>query len=183
MVITDCEVNESKFPQLFSSTEGETRAWRSQPAGGEEGAAGGEGAAELSAADMDALICYSQPAQPDDLPPTEPGAMPLGRRRTRLWLRTEPAAALAALAQALARRGLGWRRLGASVLRVECGELALRAWAVAAAAQAGEARTLLEFRRSRGCGLQFMRRYVELRDDLRPLLTDPPPETPRPMPM
>ncbi|XP_026744954.1 serine/threonine-protein kinase grp [Trichoplusia ni] len=106
--------------------EGETRAWRSQPAGGEDGAAAGEGAAELSAADMDALICYSQPAQPDDLPPPEPGALPLGRRRTRLWLRGEPAAALAALAAALARPGLaaagrqraarGERRAGAAGL-------------------------------------------------------------------
>lgn len=133
---------------------------------------------------MDALICYSQPAQPDDLPPPEPGALPLGRRRTRLWLRGEPADALAALAAALARRGLGWRRLGASVLRVESGELALRAWAVQAAAAPGdsESRTLLEFRRSRGCGLQFLRRYAELRDDLRPLLADPPAGTSRPVP-
>ncbi|CAH0581059.1 unnamed protein product [Chrysodeixis includens] len=169
---------------LRGEREGETRAWRSQPAGGENDAADGEGAAELSAADMDALICYSQPAQADDLPPTEPGALPLGRRRTRLWLRGDAPTALSALAPALARRGLGWRRLGASVLRVECAELALRVWAVQAAPtpDGSEARTLLEFRRSRGCGLQFMRRYAELRDDLRPLLVDPPPGTSRPVP-
>ena len=62
-------------------------------------------------------------------------------------------------------------------MAIECGaELKMRAWALRCGADAdGCPRTLLEFRRSRGCGLQFKRRYVELRDALQPLHAPAPP--------
>ncbi|XP_022814414.1 serine/threonine-protein kinase Chk1-like [Spodoptera litura] len=85
--------------------ENEERAWRSQPTAGDAT----DAPDELSAADMDALISYSQP---------------LG--------------------------AAGGVRLRAAALR--CGGC-----------------TLLEFRRTRGCGLQFKRRFVELRDALQHL--------------
>lgn len=122
---------------------------------------------------MDALISSSQPAAADDLLLAEeraraPGAArtPLVRRMTRLWLRAEPARALAALSDALRVRGHVWRRLHPHVLAVECGaELHMRACAL----RHGAGGTLLEFRRSRGCGLQFKRLFVELRKALQPL--------------
>lgn len=53
----------------------------------------------------------------------------------------------------------------------------MRAWALPlpVSEEGGEARAVLEFRRSRGCGLAFKRRYVELRDVLLPLAAPPPP--------
>ncbi|XP_075974311.1 serine/threonine-protein kinase grp isoform X4 [Anticarsia gemmatalis] len=133
-----------------------------------------------------------------------PGAArpPLVRRMTRLWLRLDAAAALQALGRELSQRGYVWRRLHPrlvstarsrrpalepteliallSQLAIEYGaELKMRAWAqpcgAGGAGDAGAARCMLEFRRSRGCGLQFKRRYVELRDALRPLEAPPPP--------
>lgn len=61
---------------------------------------------------------------------------------------------------------------------MECGgELRMRVWAVRVerCGGGGEPRVLLEFRRSRGCGLQFKRRFVELRSALQPLAAPPPP--------
>lgn len=51
----------------------------------------------------------------------------------------------------------------------------MRAWAMRCGGAEGGARSLLEFRRARGCGLQFKRRYVELRDALQPLHAPAPP--------
>lgn len=53
----------------------------------------------------------------------------------------------------------------------------MRAWALPLPVreESGEARAVLEFRRSRGCGLAFKRRYMELRDVLLPLAAPPPP--------
>lgn len=48
---------------------------------------------------------------------------------------------------------------------IECdGSVRMRAWA----ARAGGG-TLLELRRARGCGLEFKRRYLQLRAALQPL--------------
>ncbi|XP_075974309.1 serine/threonine-protein kinase grp isoform X2 [Anticarsia gemmatalis] len=172
---------------LREPAECAARAWRSQPGDvphcGEAPAPG----AALSPADMDALISYSQPAHADDLLLHDellsaPGAArpPLVRRMTRLWLRLDAAAALQALGRELSQRGYVWRRLHPRLLAIEYGaELKMRAWAqpcgAGGAGDAGAARCMLEFRRSRGCGLQFKRRYVELRDALRPLEAPPPP--------
>lgn len=73
----------------------------------------GSAPGDLSAADMEALISYSQPAHADDLllaTPALDGA-PLGRRMTRLWLCVDEAQAMAALGDALRERGYVWRRL------------------------------------------------------------------------
>nr|XP_049696329.1 serine/threonine-protein kinase grp isoform X3 [Helicoverpa armigera] len=154
--------------------EAAARAWRSQPTAAD--AADPTDPSDLSAADMDALISYSQPAHADDLllasPADGAAALSLGRRMTRVWLRAGAAAALDALAGAGRERGYTCRRLHARLLALECGaELRMRA----AALRCGDALTLLEFRRSRGCGLEFKRRFVELRDALRPLHAPEPP--------
>ncbi|CAB3250881.1 unnamed protein product [Arctia plantaginis] len=174
------------------------RAWRSQPAraDGCDTTDAADAAGALSAADMDALISSSQPAAADDLLLRASGSAraPLVRRMTRLWLRAEPSRALHALGLALRRRGYVWRRLHPHLvslspatphrrleialtsrscpqLAIECGaELHMRACAL----RYGAGGTLLEFRRSRGCGLQFKRRFVELREALRPLEAPPP---------
>ena len=94
----------------FSSTEGASRAWRSQPTAADAT----DAPDELSAADMDALISYSQPAHADDLllaTPADAALAPLGRRMTRVWLRADEPHALAALADVLRARGYVWRRL------------------------------------------------------------------------
>ncbi|KAJ8731060.1 hypothetical protein PYW08_002473 [Mythimna loreyi] len=168
-----------ELPWSQEPAEGAARAWRSQPTAAD--VTDGDTPDELSAADMDALISYSQPAHADDLLLATPvdGAplTPLGRRMTRVWLRADEAAAMAALADALRQRGHVWRRLHPRLMAIECGaELKMRVWAMrCGAAGAGGARTLLEFRRARGCGLQFKRRYVELRDALAPLHAPAPP--------
>ncbi|XP_037298065.1 serine/threonine-protein kinase Chk1 isoform X2 [Manduca sexta] len=159
--------------------EGSAREWRSQPAAADARPL----SPALSLADMDALLTHSQPARDSDLLlASQPGAAlgpalaaRLVRRLTRVWLRCDPAPALRALADALRARGHTWRRLHPRLLAVECGEeVRMRAWVVPCAA-GGEARSLLEFRRSRGCGLQFKRRFLELRAALSPLQAAPPP--------
>ncbi|KAL0880543.1 hypothetical protein ABMA27_001780 [Loxostege sticticalis] len=151
------------------------RAWRSQPAAADDCA---DAAGELSAADMDALLSHSQPAHADDLLLATQHDSPytqnefvlqrLVRRMTRMRLRCDEAAALRALCDALRERGYSWRRLDHNRLAIECdAEVRMRAWAVRAGGGA-----LLEVRRSRGCGLQFKRRYLQLRDALRPLAAD-----------
>ncbi|KAH9642109.1 hypothetical protein HF086_007229 [Spodoptera exigua] len=156
--------------------ENEERTWRSQPTGGEAT----DAPDDLSAADMDALISYSQPAHADDLLLGADAALgaPLGpgRRMTRVWLRGDEAGALGALGAALEARGHAWRRAGARGLVAELGAgggagagVRLRA----AALRCG-ACTLLELRRTRGCGLQFKRRFLELRDALAHLHAPPP---------
>ncbi|XP_063822867.1 serine/threonine-protein kinase grp [Ostrinia nubilalis] len=151
--------------------EEEVRAWRSQPCAADADAPD----AELSAADMDALLSHSQPAQPDDLllasQHDSPGAQNelimqrLVRRMTRVRLRCDEATALRALCDAARALGYTTRRLDHSRVAIECdAEVRMRAWAARAAGGA-----LLELRRSRGCGLQFKRRYLRLRDALRPL--------------
>ncbi|XP_045768883.1 serine/threonine-protein kinase grp-like isoform X2 [Maniola jurtina] len=91
----------------------------------------------LTAADMDAMLSSSQPATADDLLLATPAHSP-DQVRT-------PGGALA----------------------IECGGgVEMRARALPVAGGAGGARSLLEFRRSRGCGLAFKRRYVRLRDAL-----------------
>ncbi|OWR49255.1 Serine/threonine-protein kinase grp [Danaus plexippus plexippus] len=86
------------------------RAWCSQPSGGPRGTPdpAWDPAWELSAADMDALLSHSQPAQADDLLPCSPPDLasrrqlpPLQRlvhRMTRVWLRVDEPAALDSLA-------------------------------------------------------------------------------------
>lgn len=154
-----------------------TRTWRSQPAAGDV-TDGLSPADTLSAADMDALISYSQPAVADDLllnTPTSGALPPLVRRMTRLWLCVDEATALRTLGDVLHQRGYVWRRLHPRLLAIECSaELKIRAWATRCGTAVGAARTMLEFRRSRGCGLQFKRRYLELRDALRHLEAPPP---------
>lgn len=58
---------------------------------------------------------------------------------------------------------------------VECGdEVRMRAWVVPDGGGGGEARsTLLEFRRVRGCGLRFKRRFRDVRRALAPLAPPP----------
>lgn len=103
--------------ELFA--ECEARGWRSQPAAGDvvEHAP----ADALSAADMDALISYSQPAAADDMlladdvllgsPAAARAAAPFVRRMTRFWLRADEANAVRALGDVLHERGYVWRRL------------------------------------------------------------------------
>ncbi|XP_072938656.1 serine/threonine-protein kinase Chk1 isoform X3 [Epargyreus clarus] len=176
------------------------RVWSSQPARGAGGDAAGDaggdavdgaaaGVGALSAAAMDALLSHSQPAHADDLllatPPdatlgTQQGVLArLVRRMTRVWLHCDEAAAVQALVTVLQQKGYVWRHLQPRLLAIEssCG-VRMRAWS--AAAGAGAARSLLEFRRSRGCGLAFKRRYLELRAALAPLAA-PPPAAPLPM--
>lgn len=162
------------------------RTWRSQPceavggageeAGGGEGGEGeaGEGTRELSAADMEALLSHSQPAQADDLVVLAPR---LVRRMTRLWVRCGARDALAALRRALRERGLASRDLHPRLLAVDCGDgVRMRAWATPCdRPDRGEALALLEFRRSRGCGLRFKRRFLELSEALQSLAAPPPP--------
>uniref|UniRef100_A0A2A4JSH0 Uncharacterized protein n=1 Tax=Heliothis virescens TaxID=7102 RepID=A0A2A4JSH0_HELVI len=95
-----------RIPRPFPSTEAAGRAWRSQPTAAD--AADPADPSDLSAADMDALISYSQPAHADDLllgtPADGAAALSLGRRMTRVWLRAAGRRAGAdALAAACAR--------------------------------------------------------------------------------
>lgn len=133
---------------------------------------------------MDALLSHSQPAQADDLLPCSPPDLasrrqlpPLQRlvhRMTRVWLRVDEPAALRALAAALDERRYSWRRLHPRIFAVECGgDVRLRAW-VLPLGGAGEARSVVEFRRSRGCGLAFKRRFLELRAALDSLAASAP---------
>nr|XP_034826932.1 serine/threonine-protein kinase Chk1-like [Maniola hyperantus] len=140
-----------------------------------------------AAADMDAMLSSSQPATADDLLLATPdqcrNAVALNvpslqgtpgdalarlvRRMTRVWLRCDAAAALAALGAVLDAQRAPWRRVAGGALAIECGGgVEMRARALPVACGAGDARSLLEFRRSRGCGLAFKRRYVRLRDAL-----------------
>ncbi|XP_068632626.1 serine/threonine-protein kinase Chk1 isoform X2 [Battus philenor] len=166
--------------------ESVARGWCSQPAGSIAQVA----AYEPATAHVRALLSHSQPAQPDELlvSSPEPGAQPRGvlqrlvRRLTRVWVRCDEASALSALTAALELRRDRWRYLHPRMLAVECGagggDLRMRVWAVRAVpagAPNGEgARVVLEFRRSRGCGLQFKRRFLELRAALQPLAAPPP---------
>ncbi|CAH0714048.1 unnamed protein product, partial [Brenthis ino] len=164
--------------------DGTRRVWCSQPLPGASSAGdtrrvegGTPGAPDLSAADIDALLCYSQPAHADDLllstPPDTPGAPPappgmlqrLVRRMTRVWLRCDDAAALRALAALLDQQRYTWRRIHPRIFAIDCGDdVRMRAWALPVGGGGeGDARSVLEFRRSRGCGLAFKRRYLQLR--------------------
>ncbi|XP_069356572.1 serine/threonine-protein kinase Chk1 isoform X2 [Maniola hyperantus] len=144
------------------------RAWSSQPL------PGATPARALTAADMDAMLSSSQPATADDLLLATPDQGTPGdalarlvRRMTRVWLRCDAAAALAALGAVLDAQRAPWRRVAGGALAIECGGgVEMRARALPVACGAGDARSLLEFRRSRGCGLAFKRRYVRLRDAL-----------------
>ncbi|XP_028170322.1 translation initiation factor IF-2 isoform X4 [Ostrinia furnacalis] len=99
------------------------------------------------------------------LPQNELIMQRLVRRMTRVRLRCDEATALRALCEAARALGYTTRRLDHSRVAIECdAEVRMRAWAARAAGGA-----LLELRRSRGCGLQFKRRYLRLRDALRPL--------------
>lgn len=93
------------------TADGARRVWCSQPAG----AGGGPDAPDLSAADMDALLSYSQPAHADEALPASPASpdacTPLVRRGTRVWLRCDDAAALRALVAALEGARCAWRRV------------------------------------------------------------------------
>lgn len=61
-------------------------------------------------------------------------------------------------------------------LAIECGdELRMRAWVWRAGAGVAEGGVVVEFRRSRGCGLEFKRRFVQLRTALQPLAAQPQP--------
>lgn len=61
-------------------------------------------------------------------------------------------------------------------LAIECGdELRMRAWVWRAGAGGAGGGVVLEFRRSRGCGLEFKRRFVQLRAALQPLAAQPQP--------
>ncbi|XP_060803931.1 serine/threonine-protein kinase grp isoform X2 [Amyelois transitella] len=132
-----------------------------------------------SAADMEALLSHSQPAAADDLllsqdsglTATQPSIMQrLVRRMTRVWMKCDEAKALSALCDALRDKGYVWRYLNPKLLAIECdGELRIRAWVVPT-----EGGSLLEFRRSRGCGLEFKRRYRVIREALQPLAAPPP---------
>lgn len=52
----------------------------------------------------------------------------------------------------------------------------MRAWVWrAGGAAAGQSGVVVEFRRSRGCGLEFKRRFVQLRAALQPLAAQPQP--------
>lgn len=157
--------------------EGAFRVSRSQPAVSEAG--GGE----LSAADMEALVSYSQPSAADDLllasqpdaatACTQPNVMQrLMKRMTRVWMLCDEQAALQALCAVLREKGYVWRHVNPRLLAIECSaELHMRAQVCAAGEDASPAaaRSQLEFRRARGCGLQFKRCFVQLRAALQPL--------------
>ncbi|GBP45167.1 hypothetical protein EVAR_95819_1 [Eumeta japonica] len=162
------------------------RGWCSQPARAPESTEA------VDTADCgEAIFSYSQPAAIDDLllgtqslQNTQTGSshqsvlQRLVRRMTRVWVRLDEAAALDELCEVLRRTPYTWRRDHAHTVVIECGErVRMRAWAVRAASGArGETRVLLDFRRSRGCGLEFKRRFVELRDALRHVAAPPPPD-------
>lgn len=160
--------------------------WRSQPlcgrTGEDEGVDGAEG--EAASAAVTALVSHSQPGRADDLlaatpsegtqpAPPEAVARRLAVRMTRVWVAGGEAAAMRALEAALGALGLPWRRAaaGGAHLDVECGaEVRMRAVALRVAgggAEGADARTLFEFRRLRGCGLHFKRRFAQVRDALR----------------
>ncbi|XP_047530509.1 serine/threonine-protein kinase grp [Vanessa atalanta] len=171
---------------LAQPREGTKRVWSSQPLMAAEAGTGDQDALVLSAADMDALLSYSQPAHTDDLllstPPdatqgTQPGLLQrLVRRMTRVWMRCDDTAALKALTDLLDEKRYVWRRVHPRILAIDCGdEVRMRAWALRVCQEDSEAHSVLEFRRSRGCGLAFKRRYLELRRSLQPLSTPPPP--------
>ncbi|XP_041988419.1 serine/threonine-protein kinase grp isoform X2 [Aricia agestis] len=144
-----------------------TRVSSSQPA---------LGAADLTAADMDALLSRSQPAQPDDLLlPCEASQATLGvaGRMTRVWLRCDAPTALRQLGQLLDEKRYVWRHLQPLLVAIECEGVHMRAWAVPWSE--GTARSLLQFRRWRGCGLTYKRHFVQLRNALKPLAAPPPP--------
>ncbi|XP_063375017.1 serine/threonine-protein kinase grp [Cydia amplana] len=158
----------------------ESRTWCSQPAARPPAAALDETDGAV------ALLVHSQPAAPRDLllsQATQGGGgvvARLVRRMTRVWLRGDERGALLALTAALDARGMAWRRLPQSphLLAVECGgDVRMRAWAVRARPADGErvaGLTLLEFRRSRGCGLAFKRRFLQLRAALAAHAAPPP---------
>ncbi|KAM3959555.1 serine/threonine-protein kinase grp isoform 1-T2 [Aphomia sociella] len=156
------------------------RVSRSQPAPTERGECEVDGGGDaLSAADMDELVSYSQPTSADELllgsqadsagPCTQPNVMQrLVRRMTRVWMSCDEQAALQALCVVLRDKGYVWRHLNPRLVAIECSaELHMRAQVSVAAT--GGARSLLEFRRSRGCGLQFKRCFIQLRAALQPL--------------
>ncbi|CAH0407157.1 unnamed protein product [Chilo suppressalis] len=158
------------------------RLWRSQPA-----AAGAgdhdhdrdrdqcDGALSAAAGAVDALMSHSQPAHVDDLllasqlspPCTQPDISGrVVRRMTRLRVRGDEESALRALGAAALQLGYAARRLHRHVMAIECdSEVKMRAWV----ARGSGGALLLEFRRSRGCGLEFKRRYLKLREQLQHL--------------
>lgn len=164
--------------------------WASQPARGARDEPDGDDGA-LRPEDMDALLSHSQPAHADDLllATQEPEGGAAGargavcarvvRRLSRVWVRCGEREALRALQEALRQHRYDFRRLDGRTLAIECGdELRMRAWvwrAGAGGGAAGEGGVVVEFRRSRGCGLEFKRRFVQLRAALQPLAAQPQP--------
>ncbi|XP_050669739.1 serine/threonine-protein kinase grp isoform X2 [Leptidea sinapis] len=153
------------------------RAWCSQPSRAEVTDTGA-GAEELSAADMEQLISYSQPTHPEDLLLADgsgetreaggPGVLQqLVRRMTRVFVSCDEARALDALCRVLAARSHAARYVTPRTLAIDCGEVKMRAWAVRVrGGAAAEGAVMVEFRRWRGCGLAFKRLYRGLRDAL-----------------
>lgn len=95
------------------NAEGTKRVWSSQPL-----LATGDAERALGDADLDALLSYSQPAQPDDLllsPPDCAGTPPvlqrLVQRLTRVWLRCDDHSALRTLCDLLDEKRYSWRRV------------------------------------------------------------------------
>lgn len=95
------------------NAEGTKRVWSSQPP-----LATGDAERALGDADLDALLSYSQPAQPDDLllsPPDCAGTPPvlqrLVQRLTRVWLRCDDHSALRTLCDLLDEKRYSWRRV------------------------------------------------------------------------
>ncbi|CAG9113595.1 unnamed protein product [Plutella xylostella] len=158
--------------------ESSWRGYSSQPAAA---------AGALSAADMDDMLSYSQPAHADDMllatqsdrqtQLTQQSVLQrLVRRMTRVWVRVDEAAALEALCGVLSEQHYQHHYVHPRILAIECGSgLKMRAWALRAGAPSGDPTVLLEFRRSRGCGLEFKRRYLQIKRALEPIAAPPPP--------
>ncbi|KAJ2942518.1 hypothetical protein O0L34_g1982 [Tuta absoluta] len=165
------------------------------------GGGGGASVHALSAADMDALLSCSQPASADDLllcsqrgplpasPATAPGTgiahteaasadafgVSAARRMARVCVAGDEAAAWRALLAALPRAAAAPRRLDARTLAVECGAgLRMRAWIAHTTGDTTE----VQFRRWRGCGMAFQRRFLELRAALAEHAAVTPPPAP-----
>lgn len=101
----------------------------------------------------------------------------LVRRMTRVWVRVDETVALAELRRALVAHGYTCTAVHPRVVLIRCGErVHMRAWAVRAAHVPGDARVLLEFRRSRGCGLEFKRHFLRLREALAHVAAEAPPD-------
>ncbi|XP_054263499.1 serine/threonine-protein kinase grp-like isoform X2 [Macrosteles quadrilineatus] len=124
-----------------------------------------------------AHICFSQPAQIDDLlvstqylatqsNTSQDSMQKLVRRMTRFFVGAEPEVALGSLVRTLDVMGLAWRTHTPGIITVTAVDKYKNQLTFKASVLIMDKQTLMDFRLSKGCGLEFKRQFLIIKKQL-----------------